>query len=491
METVTHSGLQNRIDGDFVTKTHLTDRKEKILILGGGLTGLAAGYVPSKAGLSVTVFEHDQTVGGISKTIEHDGFRFDIGPHRFFTKDPRLEAFVKDLMGDELITVPRKTKIFIRGKYFDYPLEPVNAVFGMGLFTTLKILGDYGLERIKRLFREPELISLEDWVVANFGRTLFDIYFKEYSEKVWGISCSAISAEWVARRIKGLSLSSAVANAFFKIKGKEIPSLVDEFLYPRLGIGRLSDKLAEGIERSGAVYTNLGVERISRTGYSVDSITVKDGDGSRIYGGAIFISSIPITKLITMLDPPPPAEILAAASSLKFRDLVTVTLMIDRPRVTDLTWIYIPEKNIPIGRLHEPTNWSTEMAPEGKTLLVAEFFSFQGDAVWNSSDDDLTRTAVESLERLGYIKGREVLESVVLRVPQAYPLFEIGYEKHLDVMYDYVAQFTNLHIAGRAGQFKYYNMDHAIDSGMKTADKIIRQSTVSILRSGPAANMSR
>jgi protoporphyrinogen oxidase len=464
-----------------VTKTHLTDREEKILILGGGLTGLAAGYVLSNAGLSVAVFEHDHTVGGISKTIEHRGFRFDIGPHRFFTKDPRLEAFVKDLMGDELITVPRKTKIFIRGKYFDYPLEPVNAVFGMGLFTTLKILGDYGLERIKRLFREPELISLEDWVVANFGRTLFDIYFKEYSEKVWGIPCSAISAEWVARRIKGLSLSSAVANAFFKIKGKDIPSLVDEFLYPRLGIGRLSDKLAEGIQRSGAVYTNLGVERISRTGFTVDSITVRDRDGSRIYGGAEFISSIPITKLITMLDPPPPAEILAAASSLKFRDLVTVTVMIDRPRVTDLTWIYIPEKNIPIGRLHEPTNWSKKMAPEGKTLLVTEFFSFQGDAIWNSSDDDLTRIAVECLERLGYIKGNEVLESVVLRVPQAYPLFEIGYEKNLDVMYDYLAQFTNLHIAGRAGMFKYYNMDHAIDSGMKTADKIIRQSQVSSL----------
>ncbi len=213
----------------------VTEPNNEILILGGGLTGLSAGYVLSKAGLSVTVFEHDSTVGGISKTIEHNGFRFDIGPHRFFTKDPRLEAFVKDLMGDELITVPRKTKIFIRGKYFDYPLEPVNAVFGMGLFTTLRILGDYGLERIKRLFRNPEPVSLEDWVVANFGRTLFDIYFKEYSEKVWGIPCSAISAEWVARRIKGLSLSSAVANAFFKIKGRDIPSLVDEFLYPRTG----------------------------------------------------------------------------------------------------------------------------------------------------------------------------------------------------------------------------------------------------------------
>lgn len=325
------------------------------------------------------------------------------------------------------------------------------------------------------MFRDPEPVSLEDWVVANFGRTLFDIYFKEYSEKVWGIPCSAISAEWVARRIRGLSLSSAIANAFFKIKGRDIPSLVDEFLYPRMGIGRLSDKLAEGIQRSGTVYTNAGVEQINCKGFVVDSITVKNQDGSRICVGAEFISSIPITKLVTMLDPPPPAEVLAAASSLKFRDLVTVTVMIDKPRVTDLTWIYIPENNIPIGRIHEPTNWSKEMAPKGKTLLVTEFFCFQGDVIWNSGDDELARIAVESLERLGYIKGHEVLGSIVLRVPHAYPLFDIGYEKHLDVMYDYLAQFTNLHIAGRAGMFKYFNMDHAIDSGMKTAEKIIER----------------
>jgi len=456
-----------------MAEKHLTKREEKILILGGGLTGLSAGYVLSRAGLKISVFEHDPEVGGISKTIERHGFRFDIGPHRFFTKSDRLEAFVKDLMGDELIRVPRKTRIFIRGKYFNYPLEPMNAVFGMGLFTTLRILADYGLERLKRLFRNPEILSLEDWVVANFGRTLFDIYFKEYSEKVWGIPCKAISAEWVARRIRGLSLSSAVANAFFKMNGRDIPSLVDEFLYPKTGIGRLSEKMSSGIQESGSVETGSSVERVNRTGFTIDSITVNNRDGSRLCPGTKFVSSLPITKLITMLDPPAPAEVLTAAASLKFRDLVIVTVMIDRPSVTDLTWIYIPEKNIPIGRIHEPTNWSREMAPPGKTLLVTEFFSFQGDAIWNSQDDDLVRIAIQSLKRLGYIEDREVLESVVLRVPKAYPLFELGYETHLNVIYDYLAQFTNLHVAGRVGMFKYYNMDHAIESGMKTAEKIL------------------
>ncbi len=251
----------------------------RVVVLGGGLTGLSAGYVLSTAGLTVAVFEHDSVVGGISKTVERNGFRFDLGPHRFFTKDARIEAFVKDLMGDELIVVPRRTEIFIRGKYFNYPLEPVNAVFGMGIFTTLRILANYGWERVKRLVKKPVPVSLEDWVVANFGRTLFNIYFKEYSEKVWGIDCSRISAEWVARRIRGLSLSKAVMHAFFKLKGRDIPSLVDQFLYPRMGIGRISEKLSSEIERSGSVSLNTSVERINRSGFTINSIEVKDRNG--------------------------------------------------------------------------------------------------------------------------------------------------------------------------------------------------------------------
>jgi protoporphyrinogen oxidase len=378
-------------------------------------------------------------------------------------------------MGDELITVPRKTEIFIRGKYFDYPLEPVNAVFGMGVFMTLRILLDYGVERVKRLVRKPEPVSLEDWVIAHFGRTLFDIYFKQYSEKVWGIGCDSISAEWVARRIRGLSLSNAVMNAFFKIKGKDIPSLVDEFLYPKLGIGRISERLREEIERAGGIVsTDASVERINHIGSRVGSVVVRSRDGLRTEYGADFVSSIPVTKLIDLLDPTPPPDVLAARASLKFRDLVVVAVLIDRPRVTDQTWIYIPEKNIPIGRIHEPTNWSAQMAPEGKTLLVTEFFCFEGDAVWSQPDDRLSAIAVDNLERLGYIRDHEVIETIVKRAPKAYPLFDIGYREHLEVVYDYLDRFENLRIAGRAGMFKYYNMDHAISSGMASAEAILR-----------------
>ena len=447
----------------------MTDKRFDVIILGGGLTGLSAGETLSRAGMDAAVFESDSTVGGISKTIEQVGFRFDLGGHRFFTKDVRVDGFIRGLMGSELIEVPRKSKILLRGKYFDYPLRPVNALFGMGIPTTLRILGDYSVERIKRLFREPEAISLEDWVVAHFGRTMYDIYFKEYSEKVWGIDCSRISAEWVAQRIKGLSLSKAIGNAFFHHRGKDVPSLVDEFVYPRLGIGRIADRLKEEIEHVGTVRTNARIEQVNHTGFTVDSVVVREGERQQVIGGSEFISTIPVTRLVTMLDPAPPDEVMTAASRLRFRDLVVVAVMIDRERVTDQTWIYIPERGIPFGRIHEPTNWSSEMAPPGKTLLVMEFFSYRGDEVWNARDDALTDLTVSHLEGLGFINRAEVLGSMVVRVPKAYPLFEVGFKEQVNVIADYLARFTNLHTAGRAGMFRYYNMDHAISSGMDAA----------------------
>ncbi|MBI5213110.1 MAG: FAD-dependent oxidoreductase [Nitrospirae bacterium] len=450
-------------------------RENGIIVMGGGLTGLSAGYVLTKAGLGVKVFESDSGVGGLSKTIEHNGFRFDLGGHRFFTKEKRLNDFVEGLMGEELVSVPRKSKIYMRNKYFDYPLKPLNAIFGLGIFTTIEILFDYAAERIKNLIKEPRNISLEDWVVSNFGRKMFDIYFKEYSEKVWGIDCSRISAEWVAQRIRGLSLASAVKNAFFKLNGKDVPSLVDVFLYPRLGIGRISDRLKDEIEAgNNSVITDARVERINHSDFKIKDIIIRHRKQPLVFDGEEFISSIPITKLVNMLNPAPPENVLAAASKLRFRDLVIVALMINAKRVTDQTWIYIPEKKIPFGRIHEPTNWSEQMAPEGKTVVVAEFFSFKGDGIWSMSDEDLSAVTAENLEGMGFIKKHEVIDSAVIRVPNAYPLFDVGYKELCNEIYDYLGRFRNLHIAGRSGMFRYYNMDHAIESGIETAEKILK-----------------
>jgi protoporphyrinogen oxidase len=449
------------------------------IILGGGLAGLSAGVVLANAGCTIGVYERDTAVGGLSKTIEKNGFRFDLGGHRFFTKDEKIDSFVRKLMGDELISVPRSSKIYLRNKYFDYPLKPLNALFGLGISTTAGILADYVWESARRLVRNEEARSLEDWVVGNFGRTMFNIYFKEYSEKVWGIECNRISATWVAQRIKGLSLAKAVKNAFFRVSGRDLATLIDSFLYPALGIGRLSDRLREEIEKSGSVYTGTGVISVNHADQWITGISVRDQGRLRTVPADEFISSIPVTRLIGMLNPSPPARILEAAASLKFRDLVIAAIMVDKKRVTDQTWIYIPERKIPFGRIHEPTNWSPAMAPEGKTLLVMEYFSFQGDTIWNMQDDKLADLTVEHLVRLGFITKREVLDHVIVRVPKAYPLFEIGYRERVDELLDYLGRFNNLHMAGRSGMFRYYNMDVAIRSGMETAEKVIQRARAS------------
>jgi protoporphyrinogen oxidase len=450
--------------------------KNTTIIIGGGLTGLSAGYILSKAGFKVEVFEQDTTVGGLSKTMEKNGFRFDLGGHRFFTNDARIDGFVRRLMEGELLSVSRTSKIYMKNRFFNYPLKPVNAIFGLGLLTTVRIMADYGFEKLRRIFRKSECISLEDWVISNFGKTMFDIYFKQYSEKVWGIGCDRISAEWVEKRINGMSLAKALKNAFFKFSGKDLPTLTDTFIYPELGIGRISDRLKNEIDKHNEVHTNTSVECVYHSDFKIGSIMVRDNSGgSRVVHGKEFISSMPPTKLIKIMNPAPPCEVLDAASRLRFRDLVTVTIMLDKERVTDQTWIYIPEQKIPFGRIHEPTNWSRKMAPEGKSLLVVEFFSFKGDAVWSDTDENLVGITVDNLEQLGFIKREEVIDSMVVRVPKAYPLFEVGYNELCKTVYDYLSLFSNLHLAGRTGMFRYYNMDHAIESGLDTADFIIRK----------------
>jgi protoporphyrinogen oxidase len=450
-------------------------RKNTVIILGGGLAGLSAGFGLVKAGKSVAVLESDTEVGGLSKTVCYGDFRFDLGGHRFFTKNENTNRFVKDLLNGDYLIVPRKSKIYLQKKFFDYPLKPVNALFGLGLSTTLKAIIDYGIEKIKNLFNTPRHVSLEDWVVNNFGRTMFILYFKEYSEKVWGIECNRISEEWVSKRIEGLSLWVAIKNAFFKFSGRQINTLVDEFIYPPKGIGQISQNLKIEIEKENTVLTNTRVAQINHKDFIIDNIVAKNCNQTYKVHGSEFVSSIPLPNLVRMLNPPPPAHILEAVSKLKYRDLVVVTIMLNRERVTDLTWMYLPEQKISIGRIHEPKNWSPYMAPKGKTHIVAEYFCFQGDNVWNSSDKELTSITVKQLETLGFINSNEVIDSCVVRAPRAYPLFEVGYTEHYSKVLKYLENFKNLYIIGRTGMFRYYNMDHAIESGIEAAENILKK----------------
>lgn len=444
-------------------------------MLGGGLAGLAAGYRLTQEGRRACVVEADPVVGGLSRTVKTGDFLFDLGGHRFFTKDKDVELAVKLLMKDELIQVSRSSKIYLKDRFFDYPLKPQNAIGGLGVPTVARIMADYMYERIKSFAGNGRCVSLEDWVVKNFGRTMFNIYFKEYSEKVWGIDCQRISEKWVEKRIHGLSLWKALKNAFFKFSGKEIPTLADAFLYPRRGIGRIADRLREEIEKDNSVLISTAAVGVRHDGKRIENVTVRTPESEKVLEAEWIISTIPLPVLVKIMDPPPPADVAEAASKLRYRDLLIVAVMADRERITDQTWIYIPEKKIPFGRLHEPKNWSVEMAPPDKTLLVIEYFCFRGDDTWNSPDEELSRITVEGLEKLGFIKGSEVIGTEVVRVPGAYPLFEVGFEEHCEKLYSWLDGFENLKVAGRSGTFRYYNMDHAINSGFEAADSLTKK----------------
>jgi protoporphyrinogen oxidase len=448
--------------------------KRGVVILGGGLAGLTAGRALTQAGRRVQLLEGADAVGGLARTLERDGFRFDLGGHRFFTHDAQIERLVRELLGSELLTVPRTSRIRLRGRWIEYPLKPLSALCGLGVGASAKILLGYAAARLARRLRPASLVSLEDWVVAQFGRPLFHLYFRDYSEKVWGIGCRDISAEWMAQRVQGLSLGGAIRRALLK-RGPELPTLVDRFLYPRLGIGRIAERLHEEIERSGSIATGTRVVRIHHDGRRIEGVTVRRGEAAQDIAGETFLSTIPLTQVIQALTPHPPAEVRAAAARLRYRDLVIVAVMLDRARATDQTWVYFPEKNIPFGRLHEPTNWSAAMAPPGCTLLVTERFCFRGDTTWNTTDAGLIETTVGHLEQLGFIHRGEVRDGMVVRIPAAYPLFEVGYQERSRVLCDYLGRFENLQVAGRGGMFRYYNMDHAMASGLAAAQALLQQ----------------
>ncbi len=451
------------------------DKEKRVLIMGGGPAGLAAGYVLSGKNISASVYEKDKVIGGISRTVVQGDYRYDLGGHRFFTKNQKVFDLVSGLMGEEFIIVPRTSKIYYQNKYFDYPLKPLNALFGMGIFTSFKIMADYAGEHIKSIFTKPKIVSLEDWTVNKFGRKMFNMYFKTYTEKVWGIDCSRIGAEWVAQRIKGLSLRVAIANAFFKSEKNRPTTLIEQFYYPKLGIGRISDRFKEEIEKSGnQVLLDKRVKAVNRDNYRIHSIVVEDKSGESILEGTDFISSIPLTELVSIMKPAPPGDVLEAARKLRYRDLITVALMLDKERVSDNTWIYIHDPNITFGRLHEPKNWSQLMAPSGKTSIVAEYFCFKGDSIWQKSDKGLVDITInEIVNKLGMIKREEINGSSVSRVEKAYPMYEIGYQHPYETVLSFIKQFSNLQIIGRYGTYKYNNMDHSIETGMKAALNIL------------------
>ncbi|MHB1002324.1 MAG: NAD(P)/FAD-dependent oxidoreductase [Thermoleophilia bacterium] len=450
-------------------------KQTEVCVIGAGPAGLSAAYVLSQSEVETLVMEMSGQIGGISQTIERNGFRFDLGGHRFFTKDEEIEEFFREVLGDEIIWVSRSSKIFYLGKYFDYPLTPVNALMGMGIGTTAKCLADYGAVKVRNIFRKPEIVSLEDWVSNEFGHQLFKLFFKNYTEKVWGIDCDQICAEWAAQRIKGLSLRVAIKDALMPSRNGKVATLIDRFMYPRLGIGRLSERMAERVrEKGNTVSMHTRVAAVNHGDGIIMSVDVEE-DGQR-YQVELeqLCSSMPLTELVLAMRPQAPDDVIEAARSLRYRDLITVNVMVDKPQVTDQTWIYIHDPALRLGRIHEPKNWSPEMAPPDQSSIVAEFFCFKDGDLWNMDDKDLIDLTVRELDRdLGFLKADEVIDAFVVRIPKAYPTYELGYEEPLNKIKDYIGSFSNLQIIGRYGTYKYNNMDHSMKTGILAARNIL------------------
>ena len=439
---------------------------ERVVIIGAGPAGLTAGYLLAKDGVKVTVLEADEVVGGISRTAQYNGYRFDIGGHRFFTKITPVEALWHEILGKEFISVPRLSRIHYSGKYFDYPLKAGNALKGLGIWNAIMMVTSYMWSHLRPY---PVEENLEQWVSNRFGKRLYRIFFKTYTEKVWGIPCTEIRAEWAAQRIQGLSLAKAIIHAAsLQKRSDSIKTLINEFQYPRLGPGQMWEMATAKIrEMGGEVLMRHEVSAIETEGERIVAVRARTPEGERRIAGDHFMSTMPIRNLIRALDPAPPEPIREAGDGLNYRDFVTVALIIEQDNVFPDNWIYIHTPGVKVGRIQNFNNWSRAMVPEpGRTCLGLEYFCFEGDGLWTSPDADLIAMAKKEIGMLGLVDPAKVVDGTVVRIPKAYPVYDSKYAAHLEVVRGHIDALTNFHTVGRNGMHKYNNQDHSMLTAM-------------------------
>jgi len=440
------------------------------VVIGGGPAGLTAGYLIAKAGKRVIVFEADEQVGGLAKTVvDPDGYRFDLGGHRFFTKAKEVNDLWLEIMGDEFLMRPRMSRIFWRGRYLDYPLKGTDVIKKLGPVEVVLCGLSYLWATVKPKGQED---NFEQWVQNRFGKRLYNHFFKSYTEKVWGVPTTELRAEWAAQRIKGLSFFSAAKAAFFGNKGNKIKTLIDKFQYPRYGPGQMWETMTERIEaRGGKVRLESPVERIELEGERV--VAIHAGD-ERIEPRAV-ISSLPLRDTARLADPAPPVEVAEAAAGLRYRDFLTVALVLDGQDLFPDNWIYIHEEGVRVGRIQNYRSWSPWMVPDPDTACVGlEYFCFSGDDLWEMSDDDLVALATRELEQLGLATPGQVRRGYVVRVPLAYPMYDAEYADRVATFRTWLDPIENMVQVGRNGLHRYNNSDHSMLSAMRAVDNLLR-----------------
>lgn len=449
-----------------------------VVILGAGPAGLAAAYDLTRRGEAPVVLEGGPGVGGISRTVQYKGYYFDLGGHRFFTQFDEVQALWEEVLGEAFLVRPRLSRIFYGGRFFDYPLRATNAVRSLGVRESTRCLASYASARLRPRGEER---SFEEWVSNRFGDRLFDMFFRSYTEKVWGIPTSEIGAEWAAQRIKNLDLLAAVRGALarpfdrLRAGGAVIPSLIETFHYPRTGPGLMYDTMRAKVEAAGGrVMLRHEAVRIEREGFVVKRVVSADPERREVAWEADhFLSSIPLTVLVRSLSPRAPEAVWEAAHALTFRNLLTVNLVVDHPDLFRDNWIYVHEKDLRLGRVQNYKNWSPAMVPDpSKTSLGLEYFCSDTDDLWRMPDAELIALGTAEMRRTGLLRGAPVIDAMVVRVPKAYPVYRRGYEAHLATLVGYLRQFTNLQAMGRYGMFKYNNADHSILTALLSVENL-------------------
>ena len=445
-------------------------KNNQVIVIGAGPAGLTAAYHLVKNGIKPIVLEQSDKVGGISRTEKYKGYHFDIGGHRFFTKVQEVQDLWYEVLEDDFVKTPRMSRIYYQGKFFQYPLSAFDTLQKLGISESFMIIWSYLQAKRQPL---PVEDNLEQWVTNRFGERLYKTFFKTYTEKVWGIPCNHIQAEWAAQRIKGLSVKTAVLNAL--IGKNDTKTLIKEFDYPRLGPGMMWERFTEKIEAAGGeVHMNTKVLGMEREGERITRV-IAERDGNLIqFEAENFISSMPLNKLVQKMNPVLPSHVVEAANGLKYRDFLIVSLIIDAPDLFPDNWIYIHSPEVKVGRIQNFKNWSAQMVPDAsKTCLGMEYFSNIGDSLWSKTDEELIELAKQELKTLGLANGANVEDGVVIRQPKAYPVYDRDYRQHLDVIQDYLQTFKNLQTTGRNGMHRYNNQDHSMLTALLAAKNLL------------------
>lgn len=441
-----------------------------VVIVGAGPAGLAAAHELVSRNVSPVVLEKGSRVGGLARTESFGGFLVDIGGHRFFSKDESINRLWEDMLGDDFLTVPRKSRIHYKGKFFDYPFKLQNALSNLGFTESFRILASYIDARFRPIRNEE---TFEEWVSNRFGRRLYGTFFKTYTEKVWGIPCTEIDAKWAAQRIRGLSLIAAISHSVFG--SRTIKTLIHEFRYPALGPGMMWRRFQEVVEAgSGRVRLNSEVVQLHHSGGRIDGVRItENGRPEEIRVGSL-LSSMPVNLLIEKLDPPAPESVREAARRLSYRDFLIVLLVVDKSALFPDQWLYIHSPDVGVARIQNFKNWSRAMVPDPrKTSVGMEYFCTAGDPVWSRSDKDLIGLATKELVQLGFAAESDFSSGYVIRQPNAYPIYDRGYRIHLEKIRRYLETFHNLETIGRSGLHRYNNMDHSMQTGILAARNIM------------------